>query len=82
VKPTVLSPWFVVTRRVVRQEDCVTEVQVWYVAADDGESPWSDDRTHAMLFNSLHSAHRVARASGGDVVVVVDEVDHAEYRST
>lgn len=80
-KPTILSPWFVVSRMRSEQDkerDGDVAINEWYTC--DDEKVWSTDRKQAMLFNSLHSAHRIARADGAHVVVVVDETDHAEYR--
>ncbi len=77
-KPTVLSPWFVVTKLEYHaSEPCR---QTWWTSQAEEEDSWTDDRKFAMLFNSLHSAHRVARAGGGYVVAVVDEEDWKEYR--
>ena len=80
-KPTVLAPWYVVTRQRDDFPPYEAPYPVWYVAQEGDTEPWSSDRTKAMLFTSLHSAHRVARASGAYVVVLVDEKDYNEYRS-
>jgi hypothetical protein len=85
MNPTILSPWFVV----IRYDNVYAEnsngqqiawIPQWYTAQNGDEPPWSKDRKHAMIFNSLHSAHRVAQGCGGYVVAVCDEEDHAEYR--
>ena len=77
--PTILSPWYIVVRPSVRTE---TEgMFLFYTSQDESaENVWSSDRKKSMLFNSLRSAHRVARAEGAYVVVVVDETDLKEYR--
>jgi hypothetical protein len=81
-KPTLLSPWFVV----VKYEEDVTEdskyclLPEWYIAQEGDNPTWSFDRKQAMLFNSIHSAHRVALAEGAYVIVVADEKDLKEYR--
>lgn len=83
-KPTVLSPWFVVVRMELGDtaDDVLTSMYQckWYTAPEDEDDVFVGDRKRAMLFNSIHSAHRIARASNGYVVAVVDEEDLKEYR--
>lgn len=76
-KPTLLSPWFVVMR--YRSLAMLGQTE-WYTSAEDAEEVWSEDRKQAMLFNSIHSAHRVARAEGAYAIVVATEEDLKEYR--
>lgn len=77
-KPTLLSPWFVVTR--FRTLSHLGQ-QEWFTSSEDAEEIWSEDPKKAMLFNSIHSAHRVARAEGAYAVVVANEDDYKEYRN-
>ena len=77
-KPTILSPWFVVTKfEYYASEPCKQE---WYTEAAEEDGQWTDNRTQARLFNSIHSATRVARAAGAYAVVVPDEEALHEYR--
>jgi hypothetical protein len=77
--PTPLSPWFVVLR--LREDDVAEEyVPEWYSETDPDEDCFAADRTKARLFDSIHTAARVARATGGYAVVVVDEESLKEYR--
>ena len=76
-KPTLLSPWYVVMRYRSLSHLGQTE---WYTSAEESEEVWDENRKKAMLFNSLHSAHRVARAEGAYVIVVASEDDYKEYR--
>lgn len=84
-KPTILSPWFVVMVPVHGCDskgnaiDDITRV-TWFTEAEGDETQLTDDRTQARLFNSIHSATRVARAAGGYCVVVADEEALKEYR--
>lgn len=76
-KPTLLSPWFVV---MLFHTD---GGMLWYTEEelDNGLTPnVTRDRTEARLFNSLHSAFRVAEANGAYCVVVADEASLKEYR--
>lgn len=80
-KPTILSPWFAV----VRMEDDGTvsgdwKPPQWYREAEQEEEQWTTDETEARLFNSIHSATRVARAAGGYAIVIADEEALKEFR--
>lgn len=78
-KPTPLSPWFAVLHL---DEDPVAEEYIpeWYIDGEVGEPTFTNDVTQARLFNSIHSATRVARAVGGYAVVVIDEEALKEFR--
>jgi hypothetical protein len=76
-KPTLLSPWFVVVRR---GDGLTTPLFEWYKDGEDEGEQWTADESQARLFNSIHSAHRVARAGGGYAVLVADEEALKEFR--
>lgn len=77
-RPTPLSPWFVVTLlEEYASEPCR---QRWFQDTEVEGEQWTDDRTHARLFNSIHTAIRVAAANGAYAVVVGDEEALKEYR--
>lgn len=80
-KPTPLSPWFAVVR--IRDDGSVSGDYLppeWYREAELEEEQWTKDESEARLFNSIHSATRVARAAGGYAVVIVDEEALKEFR--
>jgi len=78
-RPTPLSPWFVVMRLC---EDNVAEEYVpeWWSDDDEDGGHWTPERTEARLYNSIHTAYRVASAGGAWAVVVADEEALKEYR--
>ena len=78
--PTVLAPWFVVQR--LRPGDQLLDYPPiqYYQESDEGMPMWKDDPNSAMIFMSLHSAHRVARATASEVRVLVDKDDLKEFR--
>lgn len=80
-RPTILSPWFVVMR--IRDDGSVSGDYLppeWYREAEEGEEQFTADESQARLFNSIHSATRVARATGAYCVVVPDEEALKQYR--
>jgi archaeosine-15-forming tRNA-guanine transglycosylase len=78
--PTVLAPWFVVQRRFKEVNSFEPEVMQYYRTDEEGSTLWTENPNEAMLFMSLHSAHRVAQATATEVRVVVDKNDLAEFR--
>jgi hypothetical protein len=52
----------------------------WYLESEDDLGQFTTERDQARLFNSIHSANRVARATGAYAVVVADEEALKEYR--
>lgn len=68
--PTPLSPWFVVFRHAGDLE--------YYTHADDGPMWWTG-KTKAMMFMSLASALRVAKAEAADILVLWDREKAHEF---
>jgi len=80
-KPTILSPWFAVLR--YESDGTVSGDYLppqWYRDAEAEEDQWTFEPNEARLFNSIHSAFRVAQAAGGYAVVVADEAALKEFR--
>jgi hypothetical protein len=80
-KPTILSPWFVVVR--IEDDGTVSGDYLppkWYTESEGDEEQFTTDETKARLFDSIHSAARVARATAGYAVVVADEEALKEFR--
>lgn len=73
--PTVLAPWFVVQRL----HGPVADMQ-YYRTDEEGKPLWTEDQNEAMLFMSLHSAHRVAKAVAAEVRVLADRDDLLEFQ--
>lgn len=83
--PTVLSPWYVVQRHRpidVDPEGCV--IPEFYSEVDGGpvgvNNFWTEHQKYAMLFMSLHSAVRVARAADAEVRVLTSKEEVDEFR--
>lgn len=80
-KPTILSPWFAVLR--YESDGTVSgdyKSPQWYMDAEAEDEQWTTDESKARLFNSIHSATRVARAGGGYAIVIADEEALKEFR--
>jgi len=80
-KPTLLSPWFAVVR--IRNDGTVSGDFLpaeWYRDAEDEGDQWTPYTADARLFNSIHSAFRIARAGGGYAVVIADAEALKEFR--
>jgi hypothetical protein len=73
--PTVLAPWYV-----VQQPAKLDGGTRYYRTDDEGNTIWSENQNDAFLFQSLHSAYRVARATAGEVRVLCDKTDLTEFR--
>lgn len=80
-KPSVLSPWFVVMK--IEDDGTISgdyKAPSFYTEVEEGEEMWDTDPSKARLFNSIHSASRVARAGGAYCVAVTDEDGLKEFR--
>ncbi len=75
--PTVLAPWYIVQQ--LRTVGFQSELR-YYRSEEEGQEVWTDNAHETMLFMSLHSAYRVARAVAGEVRVLVDKDDLTEFR--
>ena len=74
--PTILSPWYVVQkiRPTIQyyRNATVEDMQSVHV--------WADSEKDAMVFTSLQSAARVAKATAGEVRVLTSREDLEEFR--
>ena len=73
--PTVLAPWFI-----VQQPAKLDGGMRYYRTDEEGKNVWTENAHEAMLFMSIHSAHRVARATAGEVRALCDKDDLIEFR--